>query len=164
MGDETIAALPQTLQAVDARPLFVMRLVVPTVHNPGGPAGGEARLGVIASGTIAGERIKGTVLEGGNDWQTIRSDGVTLLDAALMFRTDDGATVGMRYQGMRHGPAEVMQRLARGEAVDPSEYYFRTTASFVTSAPRYVWLSGLVAVGIGHRYTTGPLYHLFEIA
>jgi hypothetical protein len=65
---------------------------------------------------------------------------------------------------MRHGPADVMQRLAQGEPVDPSEYYFRTVASFVTSAPRYAWLGAIIAVGIGHRYPTGPLYHLFEIA
>ncbi len=69
----------------------------------------------------------------------------------------------MIYTGFRHGPAEVMARLARGEAVDPAEYYFRIQASFSTSAPRYAWLNGVLAIGLGHRLPAGPIYNLLEV-
>ena len=50
----------------------------------------------------------------------------TTLDVRIVLQTDDGAAIGMTYRGMRHGPAAVMERMTRGEFVDPSEYYFRT--------------------------------------
>ena len=58
-----------------------------------------------------------------------------------MLQTDDGAAIGMTYRGMRHGPAAVMDRMNRGEHVDPSEYYFRTSVAFETAAPNYDWLN-----------------------
>ncbi len=54
-------------------------------------------------------------------------------------------------------------RLARGEAVDPGEYYFRILPSFETSAPGYVWLNSILAVGIGERHPDGVSYAIFEI-
>lgn len=78
-------------------------------------------------------------------------------------RTDDDALIAMRYSGIRHGPPELMARLARGEDVDPAAYYFRITATFATSAPRYEWLNRIFAIGVGHRRADGPVYTLFEI-
>ena len=44
-----------------------------------------------------------------------------------------------------------MERLAGGNQVDASEYYFRTTSIFETGAPAYEWLNGIVAIASGER-------------
>ncbi|OHT19139.1 DUF3237 domain-containing protein [Edaphosphingomonas haloaromaticamans] len=155
--------LPAALRDVGLRPLFAMTVTVPTVHAPGGPAGAERRIGDISGGGFRGERLSGAVLPGGTDWQTLRSDGAVLLDARVVLRTDDGASIAMSYTGIRHGPAEVMARLGRGEDIDPTTYYFRIAPVFATSASRYEWLNRIVAIGVGHRLAHGPIYNIFEI-
>ena len=66
--------------------------------------------------------------------------------------------------GMRHGPPEVMARLAQGEIVDPSEYYFRVAPMFETGAERYAWLNNILAVGVGERLPPNMVrYSIFEI-
>jgi len=78
-------------------------------------------------------------------------------------RTEDGQLIGMTYRGFRHGPAAVIARLNRGEAVDPGEYYFRIAPFFETASERYGWLNRIVAVGLGHRLPEGPVYRVFEV-
>ena len=152
------------LGAVRTRPLFAMKVGVDPIHAIGGPAGIDRRVGEMLAGRFEGERLSGDILPGGADWQIVRADGAVLLDARVVLRTDDGATIAMTYEGIRSGPAETMARLARGEAVDPGDYYFRTLPRFATSDARYEWLNRILAVGIGHRLPEGPVYSIFEIA
>jgi hypothetical protein len=56
-----------------------------------------------------------------------------------------------------------MARLAKGEAVDPASYYFRTTPVFETASPRYDWLNRIVAVASGRRESSGPVYEVYEV-
>ena len=65
--------------------------------------------------------------------------------------------------GLRHGPPEVLAALARGESVDPSTYYFRTTPRFETSHTKYEFLNRLLAVASGDRRPKGPIYTVDEI-
>ena len=76
-------------------------------------------------GSFEGPRLRGEVLPDGGDWLLMRPDGVLEQDVRITLKTDNGAFIYLRYAGMRHGPPEVMARLAQGETVDPSEYYFR---------------------------------------
>jgi hypothetical protein len=121
------------------------------------------RIGIVPGGTFAGERMSGSILDGGADWQVVRNDGATTLDVRLVLKTTDDALIAMTYHGIRHGPREIIERLEGGEAVDPATYYFRMSASFETSAARYDWLNRTLAVGIGHRRTDGPVYSVFEV-
>jgi hypothetical protein len=155
--------LPELLRSVRTRPLFVMRLHVPQVIDIGPSPGAHRRVGVVDGGVFAGERLSGEVLDGGNDWQSVRADGATELDVRLTLKTSDGALIAMHYTGLRHGPAEVLARIAKGEVVDPSTYYFRIGGGFETAAPNYDWLNPILAIGIGHRLATGPTYSLFEL-
>ena len=159
MNDEQIGEPPPIV----TRPLFAMRLTVDAIVSPGGPSGSRRRIGAIAGGTFEGERLRGTVLPGGSDWQTERGDGAILLDARIVLRTEDEALIAMVYTGIRHGPPEVMARLGRGEPVDPASYYFRIVPGFSTSAPQYEWLNRIIAVGSGHRAAEGPSYRIREI-
>lgn len=106
----------------------------------------ERRIIPITGGRFEGERLRGEILPGGADWQTVASDGTVVLEARYVLRTDDGALVTIYNRGVRHGPPEVLAAIARGEQVDPAAYYFRTTPIFEAGDERYTWLNRLVAV------------------
>jgi hypothetical protein len=126
------------------------------------PAGGR-RVVYVKSGTFAGPRLKGQVLPGGGDWTLERSDGIVQLDVRITLRTEDGALIYATYRGVLDAKPEVLQRLRRGEVVDPAEYYFRTTPVFETSAEQYQWLNRIVAVGVGRRTPSGVEYSIYAI-
>jgi hypothetical protein len=156
-------SLPPGLRELRTRPLLAVRLDVrgpmPVIATPGA----ARRIGVVTGGSFDGERLSGTVMDGGSDWQTLKADGSVVLDVRLILRTSDDAHVAMTYRGVRHGTPEVIARVDRGEVVDPSELYFRSIVQFETAAPRYDWLNHLVAVGVGHRRADGPVYSVFEV-
>jgi len=155
--------LPETLKSLHSRPLFVMRLDVKPLQIIGAGPAAYRRVGVVPGGVFEGERLSGVVLDGASDWQTVRNDGATTLNVRLVLRTNDDALIAMTYRGLRHGPADVIAKLERGEAVDAASYYFRTNPLFETAAAKYDWLNRVVAVGIGHRRADGPVYSIFEI-
>ncbi len=145
-------------------PLFTLRLTVGKPQNLGKTPLGERRIVPVTGGTFEGPKLKGTVEEGGGaDWILVRPDGAMQLDVRLTLKTDDGHLIGMTYRGYRHGPAAIIDRLNRGEPVDPSEYYFRTASFFETSSEKYGWLNRIVAIALGHRLPDGPIYRVFEV-
>jgi hypothetical protein len=91
------------------------------------------------------------------------NDGALQLDVRLTLQTDDGAPIFMTYRGIRHGREAILARLSKGEAVDPSEYYFRIAPFFETGAAKYAWLNNIISVGYGERLAKGPRYTIFEI-
>lgn len=114
---------------------------------------GVHRIIPILEGTFEGPDIRGTfVSAGAADWQFTRSDGVTQAEATYALETDDHVLIQVRNYGLRHGPDEVMQRLAAGEKVDPREYYFRTTPRFIAPAGRYEWLNKYIFLCSGARF------------
>ena len=155
--------LPEVLKSVRTRPLFVMRLDVRKLQVVGATPGAFRRIGVVPGGSFEGERLSGEVLDGGSDWQTVRNDGATTLNVRLVLKTKDDALIGMSYQGVRHGPPDVVEKIEKGEVVDPTMYYFRINPLFETAAAKYGWINRIVAVGIGHRQADGPIYSIFEV-
>jgi hypothetical protein len=160
---ENLENLPTTLQTVQSRPLFVMRLDVKKPYVFGEAPQGTRRISGISGGIFHGERLNGKILDGGNDWQIIRKDGCATLDVRLTLQTDDGEFIYMTYQGYRHGPKDVIDKIGRGESVNPADYYFRTNPVFETASLKYEWLNRVITVGIGHREASGPIYSIFEI-
>jgi hypothetical protein len=148
---------------MNSRLLMTLEVVVPPPQRLGSVPRGTRVIAPITGGTFHGPRLVGKVLPGGADWTLLRSDGVLELDLRITLETEDGALIRMTSFGLRHGPPEVLSALARGESVDPSTYYFRTTPTFETSAPRYAFLNHLVAVATGDRRPTGPIYTIDEI-
>jgi len=117
----------------------------------------------VTGGDFEGPRLRGKVLPGGGDWLLLRSDGVLELDLRITLETDDHALIYMTFQGIRHGPPEVIAAFGRGEVVDPALYYLRTVPRFETSAERYVFLNRIVAVGIGETRPGGAVHRFEEI-
>jgi hypothetical protein len=163
MTTSLIQSLPESLTSVRTRPLFAMRLAVPPLIVVGQTPDAFRRIGVIQGGSFEGDRLSGKVLAGGNDWQNVRAGKCTKLDVRIVLHTTDGALIVMTYQALRYGPADVMERLDKGEPVDPAEYYFRMNPLFETSAPKYDWMNRIIAVGTGHRLPDGPVYSIFEV-
>jgi hypothetical protein len=124
---------------------------------------GERRIIPIIGGRFEGPRMRGEILSGGADWQIVVSDGATLLEARYTLRTDDGALIYVRNTGLRHGPADTLAAIARGEQVDPSRYYFRALPAFETGAPKYAWLNRLLAVCSGARAKEEVLLDFYEL-
>jgi hypothetical protein len=143
--------------------LFTLALDVSGMQVIGAGPVGNRRIGLVAGGTFEGPRLRGKVLSSGTDWIVVRPDGVTTLDVRLVLEADDGAAIGMTYRGLRHGPAEVIEKVNRGEKVDPSAYYFRTAVAFETAAVKYAWLNSAIFVGTGDRKPSGPVYDVFEV-
>ena len=129
-----------------------------------GPAPqGERRFVPLGGGTAEGPELNGRLVEGGVDWQWQRSDGVLEIAAHYVIRTDDGGLIEVRSDGLRHGPDEVMQRLARGEAVDPGEYFFRTLVRFTTGAPAWLHLNRVMALAVGRREARRVILDFYRI-
>lgn len=126
------------------------------------PLGGR-RIVYVRHGQFSGPKLNGSVLPGGGDWVLLRKDGVSQLDVRITLRTADSALIFVTYRGLSTMAPEVRQRIIDGAVVDPSEYYFRITPTFETSAPRYAWLNTLVAVGVGRRTRTGVAYSIHAI-
>jgi hypothetical protein len=164
MTNATVSeGLPEALLQVRTRPLFTMWLTVGEMLAVGQTPAGARDVGLVTGGRFEGQRLSGEVLGGGSDWQTLRPDGSTHLNVRLHLKTDDGALILARYQGLRHGPAGVMHKLAAGETVDPADYYFRINPMFETASGTYGWLNRILAIGTGHRPADGPVYNLFEV-
>jgi len=112
---------------------------------------GERRCVPLLGGSVAGPELNGEILPGGTDWQTLRADGVLDIGAHYVIRTADGALVEVQSDGLRHGLPEVMARLARGEAVPPGDYFFRTLVRFQTGHPAWLHLNKTMALASGRR-------------
>ena len=132
-------------------------------HAIGQTPQGTRRVVPITGGRFEGPRLRGTVVPGGADWQVMRSDGVSELEALYLLRTDDGVLIQVRNRGLRHGPEAVMQRLFAGEAVDPSEYYFRAVPSFSAPAGAYEWLNRSLFLGTGTRQANSVRLWMYRV-
>jgi Protein of unknown function (DUF3237) len=113
---------------------------------------GVRRVIPVLGGEVRGEGIKGTIFPCGADFQTIRPNGLTELEAKYAFEMDDGAIVYIENFGIRFGPKPLLDRIAKGEMVDPSLIYFRSVPKFETGAEKYRWLMENLFVGVGARH------------
>ena len=112
---------------------------------------GERRCVALLGGTVQGPELSGTIVPGGTDWQWNRADGALEISAHYVIATPDGARIEVQSSGLRHGPPEVMARLARGEDVPAHEYFFRTALRFTTGAPAWAHLNKAMGLAVGRR-------------
>jgi hypothetical protein len=147
----------------DLQLLLEVRAVLDAAVVVGNTPVGLKRVVPILSGTFSGPDIRGTIVPGGADWQYVRADDVTVVEARYLLRTDDDVLIEVHNRGIRHGPTETMKRLAAGESVDPSEYYFRATPVLTAPAGKYEWLNRHLFVCSGARYTTAITLWIYQI-
>jgi hypothetical protein len=129
---------------------MLLRLsTAPTQDVGPGPHGTRVTF-PITGGTFDGDRLRGKVLPGGDDWTLKRADGVIELDLRITLETEDGALIHMTFEGIRDDEA-------------PGGPYFRTTPRFETAAAKYAYLNKLLAIGSAKISADGPVHEIEEI-
>jgi hypothetical protein len=125
---------------------------------------GNRQIFYVRSGSFEGPRMKGEVLPGGGDWFLLRPDDTGELDVRATLNTDDGALIYATYRGIFSASRETWAKLYGGQTVDRDEYYFYIAPIFQTSAPKYLWLNRILAVGVGSAVPGGVAYRVFALA
>ncbi len=114
---------------------------------------GVRRIIPILGGEVRGEGVNGKIRALAPIFWIIRPNELIELEAKTTFETDDGAVVYVENTGIRFGPVDLLQKLKRGEPVDPKLIYFRTVPRFETGAGEYRRLDGkLQFVGSAARH------------
>ncbi|MGD9834941.1 MAG: DUF3237 domain-containing protein [Piscinibacter sp.] len=144
-------------------PMTQIRCEVGALVSLGAAPAGERRYVPLGSGWARGPELDGELVEGGIDWQLARGDGVLEIAAHYVIRARDGALVEVRSEGLRHGPPEVMARLAQGEAVPRDAYFFRTLMRFTTGAPAWQHLNKVMAIAVGQREARTVLLDVYRL-
>lgn len=138
-----------------------------TVGEPldlGDIAQGRRRMVPLTGGTFTGPDLNGKLLPGSSgDWQIVLPDGTALGDIRYTLRTDDGILLYVQSHSVRHGSADVLARLARGEDVDPAQYTFRASTKIETAAPGLEWLNKGVFISVGARQRGGVIYETYLV-
>jgi hypothetical protein len=135
---------------MQTRPLMSLRLDTAPIQEIGaGPRGTRVTF-PITGGSFAGDRLRGKVLPGGDDWTLVRPDGVMELDLRATLETDDGVLIHLAFEGLRADHA-------------PGGPYFRTSSRFETADGRYAFLNRLLAIGRGEFRADGPVHLIEEV-
>jgi hypothetical protein len=125
---------------------------------------GRRRIIPILGGTVTGPRLEGEVMPGGADWQYVRGDGIVELEARYSILAGDGAEIAVINRGLRRAAPDIMERMSRGETVDPALVYCRTVPVFEAPASgAYEWLNGSVFLGTAARFPDKVLIRVFEV-
>ena len=127
-------------------------------------AQGRRRIVPLTGGTFTGPELNGKLLPGASaDWQIIMADETALGDIRYTLQTDRGDLLYVQSRAVRHGSAEVLARLGRGENVDASEYTFRTATQIETAAVDLDWLNKGVFVSVAGRQPEGVIYETYLV-
>ena len=146
------------------RKVYRLEVILGEPLDLGELAQGRRRIVPQTGGTFTGPEISGELLPGASaDWQIILPDGTAFGDIRYTLQTDGGDLLYVQSRGVRHGSAEVLARLGRGEDVDASEYTFRTSTQIETATPQLDWLNKGVFVSVGARQADGVIYETYIV-
>ena len=151
-----------TSPVLQTKYVFTITARIGEVTTAGDIGYGVRRIIPIIGGDVRGE-VNGKVLAFGADFQIIRPNELIELEAKYALETDDGATVYVENKGIRFGPVELLQKLKRGEPVDPKLIYFRTAPKFETGAEKYRWLMQHIFVASAARYADRVVIDVHQV-
>jgi len=144
--------------------VYLLEATLAETLELGDVAQGRRRIVPLTGGTFTGPELNGMLLPGSSaDWQIVLPDGTALGDVRYTLRTDDGDLLYVQSRGVRHGSADVLERLARGEDVDASEYTFRTSTQIETAAAGLEWLNKGVFISVGGRKPGAVIYETYLV-
>ncbi|MGH2871453.1 MAG: muconolactone Delta-isomerase family protein [Solirubrobacteraceae bacterium] len=164
--NDPAGAWASTFQLPDPRltPVYRLEAILGEPLDLGDTAQGHRRIVPLSSGTVTGPEINGKLLPGASaDWQTVVPDGTTLGDIRYTLQTDAGDLLYVQSRAVRHGSAEVLARLARGEDVHPGEYIFRASTQIATAVAELDWLNKGVFISVAGRQAAGVIYETYLV-
>lgn len=124
---------------------------------------GTRRVIPIVGGQVQGDGWSARVLPGGADFQLIVHPGYAELDARYVLETDGGDLLYVQNQAVRSGAPALMERIARGEPVDPAQIYFRCQPRFETASKSLGWINEHLFVGSGARHPDKVVMRFFAL-
>jgi Protein of unknown function (DUF3237) len=163
LAGEAVAAPPPAHVAPPLEWVFSAKVTLAPPVERGPIDGQRKRFIAITGGEVTGPKLTGVVLPGGGDWQSIHDDGLTELDARYSLKASDGTVIAVTNPGVRVASPDVIKRIAAGEDVDPSLYYFRTTPRFEVSDGPHAWLRRSAFVARGIRKPDHVLIEFFRV-
>ena len=149
--------------ALQTRYVFTITAHIGSVTSACDIGTGVRRIVPITGGEVKGRNVNGKVCPFGADFQIIRPNELIELEAKYAIETDDGAVIYVENRGIRFGPLELVQRLNRGEAVDPRLIYFRTVPKFETGAEKYRWLMESLFIGSAARHADRVVVDVHQV-
>ena len=113
---------------------FQLKVTLDEAYSCGETQHGRRTIIPITGGTFEGPNIKGTIINGGADYQIANTAiNRTELEAIYCIKTDDGVIIHVRNRGIIHSAKD-----ANGQ---PS-FYFKAAPQFEASADsKYAWLN-----------------------
>ncbi|QOZ22975.1 DUF3237 domain-containing protein [Bradyrhizobium sp. CCBAU 51753] len=148
---------------IQTKYVFTITARIAEVTSAGDIGSGVRRIIPIIGGEVRGEGVNGKVLPFGADFQIIRPNELIELEAKYAFETDDGAVVYVENRGIRFGPLDLLQKLKRGEPVDPNLIYFRTVPKFETGAENYRWLMQHIFIASAARHADRVVIDVHQV-
>ena len=148
---------------LQTRYAFTITARIGEVVSAGETGRGVRRIIPILGGEVHGPDVNGKVCAFGADFQVIRPNELIELEAKYAFETDDGAIVYVENKGIRFGPIDLLQKLKRGEPVDPKLIYCRTHPKFETGHDKYRWLMEHVFVGSAARHADRVVIDVHQV-
>jgi len=109
---------------------FEIKALIGPSLDAGPGRNGHRRIHPILGGSVTGPMLNGQVLAGGADYELMRADGSSVVEAHYTLQASDGTPIYIVNKGIFSASPEVNARLDAGAAVDPSEYYFRAAPVF----------------------------------
>jgi Protein of unknown function (DUF3237) len=147
---------------LSTRYVFTITVHIGDVTSAGDTGHGVRRIVPITGGEVRGD-INGKVCALGADFQVIRPNELIELEAKYALETDDGAVIYIENRGLRFGPVELLQKLKRGEPVDPKLIYFRTVPKFETGSEKYRWLMENLFIGSAARHADRVVIDVHQV-
>lgn len=140
-----------------------------------GEAGHGNRSTVIfKGGRFEGPKLRGEILQGGGDWETIQNESnegeegggerqTAYLDTRYNLLTHDGVCIFLKTTGTRTGPRKVLESLGEEDKHQPNEYRMRLHLTFESGDERYKWLNSIVAIASSARNGDRVIYDAYQV-
>ncbi|HKO48714.1 MAG TPA: DUF3237 family protein [Polyangiaceae bacterium] len=111
--------------------VFSASLTVSATHDVGTTQFGKRRQLDVSGGTITGDKLKGTVLAGGLDYELTLSTGAMELEEVLIYKTSDNTSIFVRNCGVAAAGDQVVRIVPDIEAPTSGSYSWLNTTKLV---------------------------------
>jgi hypothetical protein len=112
-------------------PAFSVALTVSATHDVGNTQFGHRRQLDVSGGTITGDKLKGTVVTGGLDYELTLSTGAMELEEVLIWKTSDNVTIFTRICGVAAPGDSIVRIVPDIEAPTSGSYAWLNTTKLV---------------------------------